>query len=284
MTFLWQGGACAFPPVLGSPGSLPADRSFDTLLVAVQRLGLVPRVAYTYDEDLLKPETRAMFVVAPVNTPPERTLARLKDFVRRGGCLIVMDDSRIGERGSAKDFLGLFGVSIVYHGAQGPEGHAKPHVHLAGGMEPVKIPAADAFMARKLYEQGQIVYMWDAADFSRQGLGHGFARPWKTARARYETSSDSSGMCSGSHPAIGGFMVSSERLGTSQKKRYPQAPGGTWGHAWNRSYQGIACRERAGDPIRAGSDPDQFDVVFLDIGALSRGGRGFESLDQSAEL
>jgi len=54
-------------------------------------------------------------------------------------------------------------------------------------MEPVKIPATDAFMARKLYEQGQLVYMWDAADFSRQGLGHCFARPWKTARARYET-------------------------------------------------------------------------------------------------
>jgi hypothetical protein len=36
------------------------------------------------------------------NTQPERTLARLKDFVRRGGCLIVLDDSRIGQRGSAK--------------------------------------------------------------------------------------------------------------------------------------------------------------------------------------
>ena len=67
VTFLWQGGACAFPPVLGTPDSLPADRCFDTLLVSVQRLGLVPRVAYTFDEDFLRPETRAMFVVAPVN-------------------------------------------------------------------------------------------------------------------------------------------------------------------------------------------------------------------------
>ena len=64
VVFLWQGGAAAFPPVLGTPESLPADRSFDTLLVSVQRLGLVPRVAYTYEEDLLTPDTRAMFVVA----------------------------------------------------------------------------------------------------------------------------------------------------------------------------------------------------------------------------
>ena len=55
VTFLWQGGACAFPPVLGTPDSVPLDRSYDTLLVAVQRLGLVPRVAYTYDEDCSDP-------------------------------------------------------------------------------------------------------------------------------------------------------------------------------------------------------------------------------------
>jgi len=187
VTFLWQGGACAFPPVLGTPGSLSADRCFDTLLVSVQRLGLVPRVAYTFDDDFLRPETRAMFVVAPVNIPPARTMARLREFVRRGGNLIVLDDSRIGERGSAKDFLGLFDATITYHGAQSQDGTQRPHVHLAGGMEPVKVPAADAFVARKLYEQGQVVYMSDAVDFSREGMGHCFARPWKTARARYET-------------------------------------------------------------------------------------------------
>jgi len=187
VTFLWQGGACAYPAVLGSPGSLPADRSFDTLLVSVQRLGLVPRVAYTFDDDFLRPETRAMFVVAPVNAPPARTMARLREFVRRGGGLIVLDDSRIGERGSAKDFLSLFDASITYHGAQSHSANQRPHVHLGGGMQPVKVPAADAFVARKPFEQGQVVYMSDAADFSREGMGHCFARPWKTARARYET-------------------------------------------------------------------------------------------------
>ncbi len=139
VAFLWQGGACAFPPVLGTPDSIPADRSFDTLLVAVQRLGLVPRVAFTYDKDLFTPETRAIFVIAPVNTPPAETMARLKDFVCRGGCLIVLDDNRIGERGSAKDFLGLFGATIIYHGAQGRDGNARPHVHLGGGMERVSV-------------------------------------------------------------------------------------------------------------------------------------------------
>ena len=224
VTFLWQGGACAFPPVLGSPDSLPADRSFDTLLVSVQRLGLVPRVAYTFDEDLLKPETRAMFVVAPVNAPPERTLARLKDFVRRGGCLIVLDDSRIGERGSAKDFLGLFGASIMYHGGTGPgrpREAARPSRRRDGAGE---VPAADAFMARKLYEQGQVVYMWDAADFSRQGLGHCFARPWKTARADTRRSSGSSAMCCGSRRAIGGSTESCDDWRTDVPRRQSVLP------------------------------------------------------------
>ena len=82
VAFLWQGGACAFPPVLGTPESIPADRCYDTLMVSVQRLGLVPRVAYTYDQDLFRPDTRVIFVIAPVNVPPAATLSRIKDFVR----------------------------------------------------------------------------------------------------------------------------------------------------------------------------------------------------------
>ncbi len=186
--FLWQGGACAFPPVLGTSDSVPLDRSYDTLMVAVQRLGLVPRAAYTYDE-MLEPDPRAVFVIAPVNTPPKETMARLREFVRSGGNLIVMDDSRIGEKGSARAFLDEFDVSIVYHGpAQGQEGegHSRPHVHI-GGMEAVPVPAPDAFLARKATGRGQVVYLWDAANFSRNGLGHCFARPWGSAKGRYET-------------------------------------------------------------------------------------------------
>jgi hypothetical protein len=183
---LWPGGACAFPPVLGTPDSVPLDRSYDTLLVAVYRLGLVPRVAYTYDEDLLTSATRAMFVIAPANPPPPRTIARLRDIVRAGDSLVIVDDSRIGRRGSARDFLDAFDISIDYHGPQGSEGVQKPRVHI-GGMEAVPVPAGDAFVARKASGRGQVVSIWDAADFSRQGLGHCFARPWRSARARYET-------------------------------------------------------------------------------------------------
>ena len=167
VAFLWQGGACAFPPVLGTPESLPADRSFDTLLVSVQRLGLVPRVAYTYDEDLFRPDTRAIFVIAPVNVPPVATQRKVRDFVRRGGSLIVLDDNRIGQRGSAKDFLGVFDISITYHAAQAGHAGRRPHVHLGGGMEPLLLPSPEAFVARKRHEQGQVVFLSDAADFSR---------------------------------------------------------------------------------------------------------------------
>ena len=187
VTFLWQGGACAFPPVLGTPSALPVDRCFDTLLVSVERLGLVPRVAYTFDADFLKPETRAMFVVAPVNLPPARTIERLKTFVRDGGHLVIIDDFRFGEQGSAKAYLAAFDVPITYHAASDGGESVRLHVHLDGGMGSIPVPAADAFAARKLFGRGQVVYLSDAIDFSRQGLGHCFTRPWKAARARFET-------------------------------------------------------------------------------------------------
>ncbi len=208
---------------------IAADRCFDTLLVSVQRLGLVPRVAYTFDEDFLRPGTRAMFVVAPVNPPPPKTLARLHDFVRSGGSLIILDDSRIGERGSAKDFLRLFDASITYHGAQSPDAGQRPHVHLGGGMVPVKVPAADAFVARKAYEQGQVVYMSDAADFSREGMGHCFTRPWKAARARYETIFTLFRDVLKITPTIGGFMASSTR---SLRRRLCSHRAAANGHAF----------------------------------------------------
>ena len=145
-----------------------------------------PGLPTPIDDDLLEPATRAMFVVAPVNVPPARTLARLNDFVRKGGSLIVLDDSRIGERGSAKDFLGLFGASISYHAAQGQDG-------TRGRMSILAVDGACQCSCHRrvrcpeAIREGQVVYMSDAADFSRQGMGHCFARPWKPARARYET-------------------------------------------------------------------------------------------------
>ena len=114
-------------------------------------------------------------------------MARLREFVRGGGSLIVMDDSRIGERGSARAFLdAVRRLDRLPRPRRGTEGDRKPHVHI-GGMEAVTVPAAAAFVARKASGRGQVVYLWDAADFSRNGLGHCFARPWGAAKGRYET-------------------------------------------------------------------------------------------------
>ncbi len=114
--------------------------------------------------------SRREWGIEPIRLPPE------------GGA-----DTQIGERGSAKDFLNLLGASITYHGAKSQDGNRRPQVHVGEGIQPVKVPAVDAFFVRKPYGHGQAVCMTDAADFSRQGLGHCFARPWKAARARYET-------------------------------------------------------------------------------------------------
>ncbi len=54
-------------------------------------------------------------------------------------------------------------------------------------METLVIPSQGSFAARKRFGQGQVIYLSDAADFSREGLGHCFARPWKEAKDHYET-------------------------------------------------------------------------------------------------
>ncbi len=171
VTFLWQGGACAFPPVLGSPGNLAADRCFDTLLVSVQRLGLVPRVAYTFDEDFLTPGTRAMFVIAPVNAPPPTTLARLRDFVRTGGSLIVLDDTKIGQRGSAKDFLHLFDAAVTYHGDSKPRRQPTPSCARRRGN------GANQSSCRRRVRRAQGLRAWPCRVHDRRGRlltrGHG---------------------------------------------------------------------------------------------------------------
>ncbi len=183
--FLWDGGACAFPPVLGSPESLPAERSFDTLLVSVQRLGLVPRVAHEYD-GLIGPDTRVAFVVAPVRPPPGRVLDQLKSFVQAGGALVVVDDMGIGRDGSAGDFLRPFEITLEYHGSGEGSSQSPPHVHLGGGMKPLAVPDSMTVLASALRGRGRVVYLSDARSFSRRGLGHCFAHPWKEARERYE--------------------------------------------------------------------------------------------------
>src|ERR1017187_1434063 len=61
VTFLWQGGACAYPPVLGSPDSRPAARCLNTRPVSGRRPALPPRVVCTSGANLLTPATRSMF-------------------------------------------------------------------------------------------------------------------------------------------------------------------------------------------------------------------------------
>ena len=173
--------------MLGTPGSLPADRSFDTLLVSVQRLGLVPRVAYTYDEDLLRPETRTMFVVAPVNAPAGGA-PRTSENVRpeRG------QPDHPGRRPSGSGAVprrssAAFDVSITYHADPNNDGAPAPHVHLGGGMDPIKVPAADAFVARKVYRARAIGLHVGCGRLLPRGPGALLRPTVEGRRARYET-------------------------------------------------------------------------------------------------
>lgn len=187
VSFLWQGGSCAFPPVLGGIGSLPLDRAFDTLLVSVQRLGLVPRVAYTYDDDLFTESTRALFVIAPVDRAPRSTMSRIESFVRGGGSLIVLDDGRLEGGGSAGEYMRMLGIDVRYTRQTGPNGEPGIHSALSGLTELNYVPSHGTFVGHRAFGAGHVVYMREASDFSRVGMGHCFARPGKLARARYDT-------------------------------------------------------------------------------------------------
>lgn len=187
ISFLWQGGDCAFPPVLGGTGSLPLDHAFDTLFTSVQRLGLVPKVAYTYDRDLFTENTRAIFVISPVDHPPPSTLARIESFVRRGGALIILDDGGLGGRGSAPNYLEIFGIDLRYTRTEGPKGEPAVHSALSGLTAMSNVPASDTFVGHQAFGRGHVVYMREAIDYSRIGMRHCFARPGKVPRARYDT-------------------------------------------------------------------------------------------------
>jgi hypothetical protein len=186
VSFLWAGGHCAFPPALGDTGNLPLDVAYDTLLVSVQRLGLVPRVAYTYDE-LLTENTDAIFVISPVNHPPPATLSRIESFVRGGGALIVLDDGRLEGAGSAPDYMKIFGVDLRYTREKGAKGEPIIHSTLSNLTGLKGVPASGTFVGELAFEAGHVIYMRDAADYSRVEMGHCFNRPGKVARARYET-------------------------------------------------------------------------------------------------
>lgn len=126
-------------------------------------------------------------MIAPVDPPPREALARIEAFVRRGGSLIVLDDSRIRGHGSTADYLGVFGVGLHDDVAPSPRGGRIRRIHLTGMTSIRGIPSPEAFVAHRVHGAGHVVFMRDAAAFSRSGMGHCFARPWKTARARYET-------------------------------------------------------------------------------------------------
>lgn len=184
VSFLWDGGSCAFPPVLGGIGSLPMDRAFDTLFVSVQRMGFVPRVAWKYEE-VLTENTRAVFLVAPVNPPPDEVITALREFVDDGGLLVIMDDKRLGGRGCAARYLQEFGASVRYE----PMKSGEPGVHSRLiAMEQIRnVPSPDVFIAQRIFGKGRVLYLRESSEFSRIGLKHCFARPSREVRQRYDT-------------------------------------------------------------------------------------------------
>ena len=122
-----------------------------------------------------------------------------------------MDDSRTGKHEQRERIPeAIRCLDHSYHGPSHDHSAQKPHVHIAG-MDLIKTPSTETFATRKVYEQGQLVYLWDAKDYSREFLGHCFARPWKAAKARYDTIYSLFRDILHVAPAIAGFTGCSEQ-------------------------------------------------------------------------
>jgi hypothetical protein len=86
--FLWDGGAAAFPPTIGSLGALPAEYAFDTLYVQCIRAGARPRVIRSRAE-MARNTSRALWIMNPIVPFTDDELNRLSTFVEDGGTIVV---------------------------------------------------------------------------------------------------------------------------------------------------------------------------------------------------
>jgi hypothetical protein len=175
--FQWEGGECAVPPVLGVELERP-EVAFDTLFVAVQRLGAQPRLVLRMEESL-QDQPAAVVVVNPLWTPPAEYRERLKDYVEGGGQLLLIDRLVNYPGSSARSYLEALGLGLEW------EASSPPQLRLID-MEALSIPAS-GFAAQARRGRGRVVFLTDSEDYSRQGLGHAFAVPWDESRKRYET-------------------------------------------------------------------------------------------------
>ncbi|MFO0980840.1 MAG: DUF4350 domain-containing protein [Planctomycetota bacterium] len=173
VSFLWQGGFCAFPPALGGTGDVPDDALFDTLFVATERLGLRPRIAYRY-EDACE-DAQALVVINPVRTPPARFLDQLQRWVEDGGQLIVIDPSDASDRAASNALLARFGMALE---------HAEGGTRVCGA---TRWPLASDRLAAFVSDAGRggVTWLRGSELLTRQGLGHCFQVPDSSACPLY---------------------------------------------------------------------------------------------------
>lgn len=180
VVFLWDGGQCAFPETLGSMGSLEAKDAFDTLFVSIQRMGLVPRVAWKYEETF-QSNPAAVVLIRPVNVPPDSYLNKMREFVSGGGNLLVIDE--IGSPATAA-ICAKFGLQCAVHSDANELGR---FVVQFGDVNLRPTPDGPIQIAQTRYGLGRIAYSCDATRFSREKMGHCFAVPWENAQQAYNS-------------------------------------------------------------------------------------------------
>ncbi|MEW6744616.1 MAG: DUF4350 domain-containing protein [Planctomycetota bacterium] len=178
VTFLWEGGYCAFPPVLGGLGDLPLDATFDTLFTTTQRLGLEPRVAYRYEDALEGSD--ALAVINPLDDPPQSMLDAVVPWCDEGGKLIIIDSEKHAQTSAAPRWLERFQIDLSSCGAE------HPHFHVSG-MSALELAAPELSAFERAHGKGKVVFVVGADSLTREGLGHCFRVPGRSTARLYES-------------------------------------------------------------------------------------------------
>ena len=177
----WIGGACAFPPSIGSIGKTKRELAFDTLLTDIARTGVWPKVVRRYDQSLL-PTTSIVFLVNPMWEPPREFATRLKHWVQDGGTLVVVDpeDSTWNDT-SADTYLSLMGLEADDFDREDRDvwNPVRPGDGFATG-------ASDFDWVRRESGSGVVLHAFGSEKLSRTGIGHSFTLPSKRIRERLQ--------------------------------------------------------------------------------------------------
>jgi hypothetical protein len=160
-----------------------SKESFQTFYTWVQRLGIIPRCAYTFEDATARTGGR-LIIARPSRELSPQDLRKLDSFFERGGRLLVIDGPG-NSRSLVNLLLERYGLSIDFRAAPGgvvrglrgvppPFGTVQQSWRVDGG-EPVALAGDVPIIARAKVKNGEVWACGLADAWSDSSLGNGNA-------------------------------------------------------------------------------------------------------------